>query len=276
MNTQERQIGQLLSFPKLSSLNNGEMTAKELREEMEMAEYWREEMEAQWLEEGEVPYFGLEEYRLFHNFSNLVDEVSVREVMHATAINPDKVQVIPTGYEFISLEAANYHHSSEEALYDVSAPSDVDYVYGDPCLDSSFGIGLLYKGALSAIASAHITEQGNLRIVQLQGAPKPSHRPKANSGLHGDFFWRDSLVKAWMEVAKKLQVATIEIKSTLNNELIDKYSELEEVERSLADYDQVAKRMGFTENKDRDWELDISKWREASVVSLDALRRLRA
>jgi hypothetical protein len=266
MITEQGKSPEALGFSTMTSteaLHHSQLTDSELREEAEFAGLWQEEQELNWLEaDGELPNFGLEEYRLFHNFPDLVYDIDFAEIIQAVG-GTEKAIANSHHYGLLGIEALNYIHSSKEprgSKAPLILPNDVDYPFGKPHLDAGFGIGLTYKDNLCAISSAYITDEGNLRIVQLQGSPKPGNRNnRGKSGLYGGFKWRDALVLAWIDVARGLGADKIEIQSAYNYPLVDEHYEPEVFERFLAIYDKVAMHMGFKQNLERDWELDLTK-----------------
>ncbi len=68
---------------------------------------------------------------------------------------------------------------------------------------------------------------------------------KFHTGLHGGFYWRDTLVQAWMNLAPCLGVDTIEIQGAEMNRWNDGYR----IANLLLGYDKVAERMGFESNE---------------------------
>jgi hypothetical protein len=174
-------------------------------------------------------------------------------------------------YELVALEtkAKNYRHSSKTAT-GLAEVSGVNFNYKGmgtkPYLDKSFAVGLVYRGTLSAVAAAGIKQDRHLSIAQLQSVAPPANPDKGvgkyDSGLHGGFLWRDTLVQAWTEIARKLGVSVLEVQGAVNNRWLgdedDSDDYVEWYERFIKGYDEVAERMGFTQNDDKNWELDIS------------------
>lgn len=130
----------------------------------------------------------------------------------------------------------------------IKIPDGVACQYGSegglPVLDTSSAIGLVYRDTLVAVAGAYITDDGNLEIAQLQCVTKDASDPKKKyrTGLHGGFYWRDTLVQAWMEIAAILEADTLSIQGAENNRWISRERRMHLVKG----YDMVAKRMGFT------------------------------
>jgi len=110
--------------------------------------------------------------------------------------------------------------SSDDSLYYTAysyvLPDGVRATYGDtgkPYLDTGTVIGLVYGDWLVAVAGAGLDVDGKLKIIQLQdvtGAAGKStpEDPKARfkTGLHDGFMWRDTLVNAWCEIARRTGV----------------------------------------------------------------------
>ena len=114
-------------------------------------------------------------------------------------------------------------------------------------LDTGQAIALTYKSKLRAVGSGGINPKGQLKIVQLQAIDDAEHqtpRERFKTGLYDGILWRETLVASWMRVAKEIGVKTMVIQSGHNL----KYDHLP-LDRRLAGYDAVARRMGFRQNK---------------------------
>lgn len=209
-------------------------------------------------------YFGPEEKALVENFSAMVNSVELGDVLELApdrAKPPksmDKYRLVP-----LNIEYGQYTNSAMAAAMRIEDVAGVRFNYnGDnrpPWLDTSYAIGLVYDGTLSAVAGAHTTKEGHLRISQLQCvAPPPDPKKgidKYSSGLHAGFLWRPTLVRAWIQLAEELGISTVEILGAVNNPYSNRS---ENLERFLIGYDKVAEDMGFTKNEDGNWELSIA------------------
>jgi len=86
-----------------------------------------------------------------------------------------------------------------------------------------------------------------LQIVQLQGLVELMENFDGkeefykNSSLHGGLLWRDTLVQAAIEVARKIGVRQVGIVAAHNLSYANQYT----IERYQKGYDEVALRMGF-------------------------------
>jgi hypothetical protein len=87
-----------------------------------------------------------------------------------------------------------------------------------PNMDTMFGAGLGFNDVVVALAAAGIPEFGplRLRIAQLQGLVTDNQRDYKR-GLQGGFLWRDTLVHVWAEIARRLNINTLEIQAAENS-----------------------------------------------------------
>lgn len=263
-------------------------------EEIRLAREWSQEMNDWWRRTypaGKVcPNYDLEEYRLVHNFKELVDGMELPGIIHLEEGRKKPPRNIGR-YNLVALEAADYTHSryaAHEDLRSVKREGVEFNCYGEgskPWLDTGFAIGLVYEGTASAVASAFVTYDRTLRISQIQAIaapPDPSdEKSKYKSGLHGGFLWRDTLVQAWIEVAREIGVSTVEIEGAANNQWLDQKdgqddrTELEWQQQFFDGYDRVAERMGFSYNEQtRNWQLDLAETPDAAPVAEQALGKM--
>jgi hypothetical protein len=161
-------------------------------------------------------------------------------------------------YALIALTAkGDLNSESSTGYHDWETAAEVHYNYGinngRPYLDSGAAIALVYRGTVSAIGGAKITPEGHLQIVQLQGVNKDASDPqkKYKTGLHGGFYWRDTLVEAWASIARSLDVSVVEIQAAVNS----KWSSPTRDTALREGYDTVAARMGFIADPDtHNWQ----------------------
>jgi hypothetical protein len=211
------------------------------------------------------------ERRLKDGFSALVERLDLPALIQLT---PDRVK-LPRNigdYSLAPVVSSNpKNHSSESPATSVDMPDNVTPHYGfegkRPYLDAGLAIGLIYRDTLAAVASACTTNIGNIRIVQLQGVYRTESRAKNyKSGLHGGFLWRETLVRAWIEVGSQLGTPALEIQGSRNNRWIA----LAKSERLWQGYDRVAKGMGFKPVARGNWGLDLEQARpQPTTDSMD-------
>lgn len=168
--------------------------------------------------------------------------------------NMDAYRLVPI------VSGRNYSSTIETAGQSCLIPDGVTTNYhgvgGRPYLDASLAIGLVYKDTLAAVAAAGVNDRGRLSIVQLQDVtlktPDDSPRARFKSGLHNGFFWRDTLVQAWLGIAAELGINDVEVQSAKNNRWHSRQMD----ERLVSGYDKVAERMGFIKNDEtNNWDL---------------------
>lgn len=210
-------------------------------------------------------YFGPEERSLVEGFSDLVDQMELSEVLE---LAPDRTKPPKSLDRYrlapLKIEHSQYTNSAVTAASRIDDVPGVKFDYNGnnipPWLDTSFAIGLAYEGTLSAVASAHTTPEGYLRIAQIQAVAPPPDQEKGidkfSSGLHGGFLWRHTLVRAWLQLAQQLGVKKVEILAASNNEWANS-NQPKNHKRFLAGYDQVAQDLGFTKNDNGNWELPV-------------------
>lgn len=189
-----------------------------------------------------------EEEELADKFGNLVDGLSIEEVIH---LEPGrKVPKNLDDYQFVPITSAAGSKSTIVAGSSLKIRPDVICNYGSiggkPYLDCSYALGMTYRGTLAAVAGVHITDKGKLRIVQLQGVNADASHPKKKykTGLHGGFYWRDTMVQAWINMAENLSVGGVEIQGAEINSWLNPSRRPQLVKG----YDKVAQRMGFIFN----------------------------
>lgn len=125
-----------------------------------------------------------------------------------------------------------------------------------PWIDSRFAIGLDFGQAIIAVASAGVDREGNLFINQIQAAPG-IHRERGHegwerynqSGLRHGFYWRHTLVNAWLRIAEDIGCESVIVQSYKNSE----YPAVRKHGKSA--YDDVAEDMDFIPMSDNNWRL---------------------
>ncbi|HEX5455843.1 MAG TPA: hypothetical protein VFW77_00570 [Candidatus Saccharimonadales bacterium] len=211
-------------------------------------------------------YFGPEEKALFEDFSSVVERMELTDAIELAPgrTKPPKslgrYQLVP-----LKIESSQFTNSAVSAAMRVEEIAGVKFSYEGkrnqaPWLDTSFAIGLVYEDTLSAVAGAHTTPDGHLRIKQLQCVAPPPDSDKGidkySSGLHAGFLWRHTLVRAWLQLAEELGISTVEILGATNNVYSN---QPENLPRFLVGYDTVAADMGFTKNEAGNWELPVDR-----------------
>lgn len=208
------------------------------------------------LEHSDSPshFHGMQEQLLTSIFPELVSNLNIEDVLR---MQPGrKIPKNLGDYRLIAITSTRkMSHSSLSAGSTVTIEDGVECNYGfngKPYLDSGYAIGLVYRDALAAVAGAHIAEDGQLRVVQIQAVDTRAGDPKQKfkTGLHSGFYWRDTLVQAWMNLAPQLGVEEVEIQYSENNFWFNETRR----DRFVTGYDAVAQRMGFAQRIDsKNW-----------------------
>jgi hypothetical protein len=115
------------------------------------------------------------------------------------------------------------------------------------CVDAWTAIVLGFEGRVAAFGAAGITEEGALRIVQLQGAAENHIDRVAARGRRGGFYWPDALIEGWASIARKLGVSTLELLPGEQNSWLRPHDP-ERNERIIRKYTAAAVRSGFNRN----------------------------
>lgn len=134
--------------------------------------------------------------------------------------------------------------------------------------DARLNIGLVYRDKLIAVAGAQALDESTVMVVQLQAvidrptAPpigesktedKQRRKDRMKSGLHSGFYWRDTLVHIWEEVAREAGFNVLRLQSAANNTWRTS-AEVEQLEQA---YDTVALRLGMDMALDGKWSLEL-------------------
>jgi hypothetical protein len=190
--------------------------------------------------------FGSPEPELRAHFSEITNELDLSDQLsllpgRETPRNIGEYALAPLVSKRIFLDS--YQPTSYFTL-----PEGVECHYREdadmPLLDTSYGVGLVFRGVLQAVAAAHSVVGSRLRIVQLQAVNRDAADPdkKYHTGLHGGFYWRDTLVQAWLNIGPQVNADGLEILSAQRSKWLETAG-LEQLKKS---YDEVGKRMRFT------------------------------
>ena len=122
-----------------------------------------------------------------------------------------------------------------------------------PYLDTRQAVGLVHGQNLIAIGCAGIDRESRLLIKQTQdttGIRRPERggdwTAYNSTGLQSGFWWRDTLARAWEEIALDLGVKTAVIESGRN-------SYLNAVKQHGGAMDAAADRLGYSQMEDYNW-----------------------
>lgn len=161
--------------------------------------------------------------RLAKLFGSLLAQINFGDVIvpmrkSKPVVDQEKYRLVPI------LRTAPAVHSFKS--FDVVVPFGIRTTYkkagGKPFLDTPHAIGLVYGDWLVAVGGARMEGSGRLLVRQLQDVTD-AHKltdPErfSQTGLRNGFWWCDSLVKAWEEVARRIGgVDEIGIQSNKNN-----------------------------------------------------------
>lgn len=145
--------------------------------------------------------------------------------------------------------------TSTKAIKRVGVPEDVKTNYGyeggSPFLDTSFAIGLVYRGTLSAVAGAAIAKNGLLVVKQNQcvNTADRSREGMNKTGLRNGMAWRHTLVRAWEHIAESHN-KDVMIQGAANNSWRNTVPQ----SQLYTAYDNVASDLGYTFNPaDKNW-----------------------
>lgn len=166
------------------------------------------------------------------------------------------VPIMPTIPHKSSMETSGHQNKTYK---DVRTTYPVGGPEGLPYIDTRQAIGLARNNRLLSVASAGIATTGSttLRIVQLQNVSGVGHKQPEE---YRDLFvrdgvdWKKTLVRAWEEVGKSLDVDQISIQSHQNN-TIHKHCP----EEDKTKLDDLAKQMRYSQDPiGNDWYKPIS------------------
>jgi hypothetical protein len=201
------------------------------------------------------------EQDFYKRFATLVGELSLADlaVPYIAGVDEEmphenikEYQILPIiGEEFGEIE------SLIAAEYSYSIP-------GVPtghclCLDAMAGAALVFHGRVAGFVAGGVTDEGNIRVEQIQGPDDRYNDRTAWRGRHGGFQWADTLVEGWAEIGGKLGLGQIEIKAGESNGWI-RTDQSERNARIIQKYTTVALRCNFErrDNGPSDWIRDIA------------------
>lgn len=202
-------------------------------------------------DEVEEPDYPPEEAMLKTGFAGVLAKIDVSSIVH---LLPGRDMPKSIGdYRLVPITSTNVSASTIDSTGQRCGWRPHDDVVsnyrgfgGKPFLDASLAIGLVYRDVIAAVAAAGIDNRGRLKIVQIQDITKKDPddpRSRFKSGLHGGFYWRDTLVEAWMSVARELGIQEVEIQSAKNNQWNRSHDYPRKQQLKTA-YDTLAERMG--------------------------------
>jgi hypothetical protein len=115
-------------------------------------------------------------------------------------------------------------------------------------MDTGLAIGLVHKDFVIGIAGASLDNtnpRSRLTVKQIQswGVKPESRDAYKDSGLHGGFLWRHTMVRAWAQLAINNGIQEIAIQGASNNS--SAHPSGPSFPRFLNRYDQVAQDLGF-------------------------------
>src|SRR3989344_3378066 len=149
---------------------------------------------------------------LVANFIRLVSELQFADLVHL--VDANKTLKTVDSYKLDSLMSSRKIVETLDECGDfwrwpngVNRRHRVPFPFAKtPFLDTSLAIGLVYKNRLNAVAAAGVdatSRKQELIIKQIQGTIKiQSRKDYRESGLHTSIRWEDTLVQAWIELAK--------------------------------------------------------------------------
>lgn len=209
------------------------------------------------------------ETRLREDFAGIVAELNIQDLLVPF---PEPQRTLPP--EEFGLVPILSAHPKGRRIIDYSGrdvkvpegvvmtyPNDADfdptsngncYPSGAPYIDTGRAIGLTHASEsgphLIAVAAAGI-EENTLVVTQIQdvtGMTRATHgRAIFRNALRGGYYWRDTLVRSWEQVARTIGTGRIAVRSCSNSRWPEARSD---------GYDAVAKRLGFSQNLDsQDW-----------------------
>lgn len=217
-----------------------------------------------------IPVFrATPETRLREDFAGIVAELNIQDLLVPV---PEPQRTLPPE-EFGLVPILSAHPRGRRIIdysgRDVRVPEGVVMTYpndagfdpesddngypsGAPYIDTGRAIGLIHSPEsvphLLAVAAAGIEEK-ILVVTQIQdvsGMTRETHgREVFRNALRGGYYWRDTLVRSWEQVARAIGVGLIAVRSCSNSRWPEVRSD---------GYDAVAERLGFSQNPDsQDW-----------------------
>lgn len=194
------------------------------------------------------------EAQLMQRFSELLAPQRIEDVVQAL---PDRRPARLADYEFTPLEG-DVPRSLD--IPGFKLPSDESVAFRGfppaPFLDTAKAIGLVYDKQLIAVAGAGVGPGNVMTVVQIQAETGVSKdldgKEYYKTGLHNGFYWRDTLVKVWENIAKSIGCPAIVIQSDENN----MWPPVRNGDGHA--YNPVAERMGYSQQVDGNWIKQLS------------------
>lgn len=221
--------------------------------------------------------------RLIEQFPALVGELSIRQLLHP---HPESSSPALARYDLVPLTVPKRTVAPSSSLEParqqawppprIQWPPKGEWPNYPRHLDAWLGLGLACDGVVRAVCAAgYDAQHDRLSVRQIQATTKLSDFPgeseemaKSAIGLWGGFYWRRTLVQAWIEVAAQSELTMIEIQSGEHNRYRDKVGGVP-LARLLRAYDKVAADMLFMQDeRTRNWTVEL-----AAVSRQDLPRR---
>jgi hypothetical protein len=200
------------------------------------------------------------ERNFYKQFATLVGELSLADLAapYIAGVDEEPSHENISDYQILPILG--------EEFGDIESLVAAEYSYTIPgllsnhclCIDTMAGIVLAFQGRVAGFVAGGVTDDGKVRIEQIQGPDDPNNDRTAWRGRHGGFYWADTLVEGWADIGDKLGLKQIEIKAGESNNWI-RFDQDERNARIIQKYTTVAVRCGFT-RKDfphSDWIRDI-------------------
>lgn len=213
----------------------------------------------------EQPWESSTDYILMNEFGRWVERAEVAD--HIRLV-PDRHKAPRNidDFEFVPIIGDRPEEGSELiAGYRNTMPTDVGCDLRDgPFLDTNIAIGLSYRKMLIGLAAGALMRPDVLQIAQIQATVAKDLNPQElrRSGLFSGFYWRDTLVDAWIGLAQHLDIGAVEVQSSAQNIwAINTRGEdsVARIAQFAANYDAVAQRMGFVQQANGNWLLRLAE-----------------
>lgn len=162
------------------------------------------------------------EHRLAASFDSMLAQISFADVL--VPMRKSKPIIDQDSFRFVPVRREASGDASSLLAHNIFVPAGIRTTYkdgGKPYLDGPRAIGLVYGDWLVAVGGAQVQKDGKLFVKQLQDVTnvrKGADPEKfAQTGLRNGFWWRDTLVMAWEEIARRLGLTEVAIQSNENN-----------------------------------------------------------